>query len=508
MAYVVLSHVSTGELATAALHNTLLDNIAIIKTSISNDGDDWTGDVVAASGKKIGWSDGYWTRVGANSTRFWDGATNGAVEMGPLTASTGSFAGTTSGCLAIGGIAYNHVMVCVGLSGGSSANPLTNSHQVAVYTAISANSHATGAGSFLGGFETALTIDAGSIVLERAASFNIGYITVGAGSSVTRTYGFAATEETVGTTGNASFCIFDAAVTGNWFIYYDGSRKSSLAGGDLLIPTELYRSNATSYTRIAGGSAVATGATVTLFGQTHATVPNLMTVAASGVTITPITGTAACAIGMTNTSGAANVGLDNSAGTAFFSTNTAYSTTLHSSVAAGVTIAATHGSGALRFFTGGTSVKWTMDATGNLIGANHLNFEIHGNGQIYVQTAASATGTNVVHNANGFYYDFSSSRRFKTNFAPFDLTDDLEREFLALKPEFWDYTSGLEDGALSFMAEDLHSLSLRNIYGRSPLVNYDADGLPKSNRDYGLIAVLHQIVARQQRQIDTLTTAA
>src|SRR5262245_12962852 len=38
MSYVILSHVSTGDLATAALHNQLLDDIAIIKSNINDDG--------------------------------------------------------------------------------------------------------------------------------------------------------------------------------------------------------------------------------------------------------------------------------------------------------------------------------------------------------------------------------------------------------------------------------------------------------------------------------------
>jgi hypothetical protein len=36
--YVTLAHVSTGELATAALHNDLLDNLGIQKTSIDDNG--------------------------------------------------------------------------------------------------------------------------------------------------------------------------------------------------------------------------------------------------------------------------------------------------------------------------------------------------------------------------------------------------------------------------------------------------------------------------------------
>lgn len=38
MTYVILPHVSTGELATAAVENTLLDDIVVLKTSITDDG--------------------------------------------------------------------------------------------------------------------------------------------------------------------------------------------------------------------------------------------------------------------------------------------------------------------------------------------------------------------------------------------------------------------------------------------------------------------------------------
>lgn len=38
MSYTVLSHVLTGDLATAALHNTLLDDLAVLKTSVDDNG--------------------------------------------------------------------------------------------------------------------------------------------------------------------------------------------------------------------------------------------------------------------------------------------------------------------------------------------------------------------------------------------------------------------------------------------------------------------------------------
>lgn len=362
-----------------------------------------------------------------NTTSVSTGALNTAGGLG--VAKSAIFGGTSAGIMALGGTLYNHVMLSIGLGG----NPLTQTHQVGGYAALSGNSSATGAGSFVGGFETALGIDAGSIVLERAAAFNIGLFTAGAGSSVARTYGFAGAEETAGTTGNATFCIFDAAVTGNWFIYYDGTRKSRLSGGDLIGPSEIYRANATSYTRVSGGDAAGSGASISLFGQTHATRASTIDLVTAG------------------------------------------------------------------------STRWTVDATGTLIGAANLNLTVLGTGQISVAATASATGTAVVHNANGFYYDLSSSRRFKEHFAPFEMTTEQEADFLALRPEWWDYT-GSKDGAVSLMAEDLDGLaSIRHAeYDRSPFVNYDEQGRPKSNRDYALLAALHQIVARQAARIDAL----
>ena len=38
MSYTVLAHVATGDLATAALHNALIDDLAVLKTNIADDG--------------------------------------------------------------------------------------------------------------------------------------------------------------------------------------------------------------------------------------------------------------------------------------------------------------------------------------------------------------------------------------------------------------------------------------------------------------------------------------
>lgn len=465
--------------------------------------------------------------------------------------------GTVQGVMAIGGSLYNHVMLCIGLNG----NPLNQTHQVAGYTNISANSYATGAGSFLGGFETALSIDAGSIALERSAAFVIGAHTVGAGSSVTRTYGFACAEETVGTH-NAALAVFDAAFTGNWFIYYSGSRPSRLGGGDLIVGTDQYRTSATSYLRLAGGSAAGTGATVLMFGESHASSASKIAITSTTLGVDTsgnlgipsggkllldaadlsgnsyLSHTGADIIGIfTNGTRRINVGAsggigigattDNGAGTLVVAGVATFNDYISAQASAGGGVivkgagwdAIGLASSALKVggFTSSQwtslglyasgSLRWNIDTAGALVGASNVNLELHGTGQFYVQTTSAATGTAVVHNANGFYYDLSSSRRFKENFEAFELTDEQILEFLALKSEWWDYLGGGEDGAISLMAEALAGVkSIRNRYGRSPFANYDAKGRPESNRDYALIAALHQIVGKLYARVQALET--
>lgn len=186
-------------------------------------------------------------------------------------------AGTNAGGLAIGGDFYNHVLVAVGLNG----NPLTETHQVGVYSALKANSIAAGAGSFNAGFETAIGTQAGAFTLEACANFAIGSLTKGAGSTITRSWGISTYDETLATN-NATIALYNSTFTGDWFIHYDGTRKSKLVGGDLLVPPEIYRSSATSFIRLAGGDAAAAGANIILFGQTHATNPSKMQLNASG----------------------------------------------------------------------------------------------------------------------------------------------------------------------------------------------------------------------------------
>jgi hypothetical protein len=207
-----------------------------------------------------------------NANLFWDN-TNKRLGIKTTTPATEL---QVIGGAAIGGDWYNNVVLSVGLNG----NTLSQTHQVGVYSALHANSFADGAGSFNGGFETAIGTQAGAFTIEKVANFAIGSIGKGAGSTITRTWGLSTHDETAGTY-NATIAIFDAVFVDDYFIYYTGTRKSVLAGGDLIAPIEIYRSSASSYIRFSGGS-VSQGGNFLLFGESHATLANTAQFNASG----------------------------------------------------------------------------------------------------------------------------------------------------------------------------------------------------------------------------------
>ena len=100
-------------------------------------------------------------------------------------------------------------------------------------------------------------------------------------------------------------------------------------------------------------------------------------------------------------------------------------------------------------------------------------------------------------------YKLSSSARYKEHIAPWVVSPDALARFVALSPQVWDY-KGKQTGAAGFISEDLDALGLLNAYGRSPLINYDADGLPESNRDYALIGLQHLVLQDHDRRLATL----
>lgn len=241
--------------------------------------------------------------------------------------------GDANGVAAFAGDRYSHVLVAAGLN----ANPLTAIHQVGFYAAHQANSSVNGASGFVAGFESAIGLAAGSYTVGKMAAFAVGQMgPFGAGAAATRTWNFSAVEVTAGVN-NAVMANWDATFTGNWWLYYAGSLPSRLGGGDLIVGTETYRTIDTGYYRAAGGNAAGTGASIALFGSTHATDANKGQLYASG--------------GWTVT------------GTFTMSSNPAtYGVIFDGSNGGG--IAATHASGALRFYAGGTTEAMRVAATG------------------------------------------------------------------------------------------------------------------------------------------------
>ncbi len=210
-----------------------------------------------------------------------------------VTASTGT--AVSKGQLAVGGMTYSHVIIASGYDGGGAAgsgNPLVDTHQVGVYTGLQGNSYADGAGSFIGGFETALGTVAGSQTVERLANWATGSVTKGAGTTITRTFGIKLYDETVGTNNVAISTEDDTTFTGNWFIHYVGTRASYFGGNvqvadaaALLLPNESNRADTNSFVRMAGGTLASGSSNIILFGGTHASAASKLQLnAVNGVT--------------------------------------------------------------------------------------------------------------------------------------------------------------------------------------------------------------------------------
>lgn len=170
--------------------------------------------------------------------------------------------GGVSGVAAFAGDTYSHVLVAAGLN----ANPLTHPHQVGFYAAHQVNSNADGADSFGAGFETAIGIGPGTFELEKLVAYAVGVFS-STGGTLLRSWNFSAVDQTLGTH-NAVIAMWNSEFVGNWFIHYEGSRPSRLSGGDLIGPSEIYRSSNSAYLRLAGGGSGGDGANLLMFGST------------------------------------------------------------------------------------------------------------------------------------------------------------------------------------------------------------------------------------------------
>lgn len=210
--------------------------------------------------------------------------------------------GTTDGVLAVGGEVYSHVMLAVGFQanpGGNNGNPLTYVHQVGVYSAVKGNAFASGADSYVIGFECAIGQQAGSGTLEQAVAYLVAQYAVTSGSTVERVFGHVVyATESAGTIANVAICDYVSSFTviGDWFVYNGGTRPSHFGGpvefadgieiaGDSVLPEEFRRDVTNSFVRIAAGNSGTPGANFLMFGPTHATNPNEAILSAGVITL-------------------------------------------------------------------------------------------------------------------------------------------------------------------------------------------------------------------------------
>jgi hypothetical protein len=121
----------------------------------------------------------------------------------------------------------------------------------------------------------------------------------------------------------------------------------------------------------------------------------------------------------------------------------------------------------------------------------------------------TAGGTVAVFDSNGGLYKQASSARYKENIEPMVASDAQITAFINTTPSFWDYKvdtdskAVLSIGNAGFIAEDLAALGI-NRYDKSVFTNYDADGLPDSNKDYAIIAMQHLVIQRHENMLQEL----
>lgn len=137
-----------------------------------------------------------------------------------------------------------------------------------------------------------------------------------------------------------------------------------------------------------------------------------------------------------------------------------------------------------------------------LVKAGVSSFNASG-GAIQLPNITATTGTALVIDGSNAIRTLTSSARYKDHIQPWHLDQAALRRFVQLSPVQWDYI-GQANGALGFLAEDLASLGIQNAYGVSPLVNYDTNGRPESNRDFSVIALQHLVIQDLTARLEQL----
>ncbi len=180
---------------------------------------------------------------------------------------------------------------------------------------------------------------------------------------------------------------------------------------------------------------------------------------------------------------------------------------LWSQFVGGLSLSAVHASGAIRFYSGGTTERARLAADGTFEPGSDTGYNLGSLSKrwntLFMNTTAIA-GTTVVQNSSGYLSLTTSSRRYKEHITSLVVSDKQLREFLAVRPQWWDY-KGQQTGAVGFISEDLEALSIRNAYGQSPLLNYNLEGQPESNRDFAIIGIQHLVLQQHDATIQSLT---
>lgn len=131
-----------------------------------------------------------------------------------------------------------------------------------------------------------------------------------------------------------------------------------------------------------------------------------------------------------------------------------------------------------------------------------------------VTTATSSTGTAAIIDGSNVLRPLTSSRRFKKNDAPWSASAGQLSSFFKLSASTWDYedhkkrvvldgmtlrTEGENregvKGVLGFIAEEMHDAGL------TEMLNYDADGLPYSLREHGVLAYMHAALKNHETRL-------
>ena len=151
----------------------------------------------------------------------------------------------------------------------------------------------------------------------------------------------------------------------------------------------------------------------------------------------------------------------------------------------GLSVIAMHASGAIRFYSGGTTERVRFDT----------------NGGVYMYGIGSGTGTTMIIRDGSDFQVLrnSSSERYKENInRAWHPTSEQLRTFVRLSPAMFDYKNGGGAGVVNFIAEDAAATQLPSVYNRN------AAGQPESLRNDSIAAYQHLVLQNHDARLAAL----